>query len=134
MVVLSATADVETARAGADDAAPARPKLPTAVLERLLADEAPASSVAARDRPARLAPMQAGARAVLRWYLAELAERWLSGLGYRVREETTHGELGGRDVLDGEPDRLEDRDGLRAALGGPGRIDAADLDEVILPD
>jgi hypothetical protein len=59
-----------------------------------------------------------------------LAHRWSAALG--VAEQPAGDELGRGDVLDGQPDRLEDRDRLGRASGRPIRADAADLYEAVV--
>jgi len=65
--------------------------------------------------------------AFLALYLGGLLERWSVALA----EEPVGDELGRGDVLDGQPDRLEDRDRAGRASGRPIRADAADLYEVV---
>ena len=66
--------------------------------------------------------------AFLELYLGGLLDRWSVALA----EEPVGDELGRGDVLDGQPDRLEDRDRVGRASGRPVRADAADLYEAVL--
>jgi hypothetical protein len=70
-------------------------------------------------------------RIVVERWLASIAARW-SGDGSRLPEQARSNELGRGEVLDGQPDRLEDRDRVGIALAGPAPRDRADLDEALL--
>jgi hypothetical protein len=74
-----------------------------------------------------------GVRAVLAGLLATWTERWGSGLTLVGRQQAGGNELGRRDVLDRQPDRLED--GHRVAWPGvdPVAPDRSDLHEVGVP-
>jgi hypothetical protein len=97
-------------------------------LDRLLALEAPYSYGAPDTRPApRATHRWLMFRAVLTQLLVVLAER----LGL-VWQEPIDDELGRGDVLDGQPDRLEGRDGHRVPARDPGPLDAADLHQGLL--
>ena len=96
-------------------------------LSRLLAHEVPAWEASARPEP----------RVTQRWVtfrtaLGQLVAGLLADLGLGGGQEASDDELGGRDVLDRQPDRLEGGDGLRIARRGPVGIDRADLDEGVL--
>ncbi len=79
-----------------------------------------------------------GTSASVRWFalrvilgrlVEQLAGRW-SAFAVLPAEQTSDDELRGGDVLDGQPDRLEDRDGIGRPRLDPAAIDAPDLDEV----
>jgi len=85
----------------------------------------------ARTEPPVVPPARwLAVRALVQAYLATLAERW-SALAL-VGQEPRDDQLGGGDVLDGHPDRLEDGDRLGLAARGPAALDGADLDQVPL--
>ncbi len=101
---------------------------------RLLAPEWPvsASTPVEGHRVAAVAP-------VARWLILRLiVERWLASLGDRwsavglgPSEQPAADELGRRDVLDGEADRLEDGDRTGWTLSGPAVLHRADLHEIM---
>ena len=68
-------------------------------------------------------------RALVERFLASLVAGW-SDRGLVASEEPPGDELGGGDVLDGQPDRLEDRDGVGRTGRNPAGLDAADLHKV----
>ena len=99
---------------------------------RVLAFERDADADAARASWAAssTAPTSrwATVRVLLRGLVAAWMDRWSGS------QQPADDQLGGRDVLDGEPNGLEDRDGLRIAGLGPVARDAADLDEAPIRD
>jgi hypothetical protein len=102
-------------------------------LPRLLAFEAAADAARIRahvagDERATTARW-ATFRAILGQLLATLANRLELG-GWPVAQQPLGDDLGGGDVLDGQPDRLEDRDRLGIPRRDPVAADGADLHEV----
>jgi hypothetical protein len=69
------------------------------------------------------------ADALLELYVGGLLGPWSAALG--LAEQPRGDELGRGDVLDGQPDRLEDRDRLGGPRGRPIRADAADLYQAV---
>ena len=65
--------------------------------------------------------------AFLELYLGGLLDRW----SITLAQEPVGDQLGRGDVLDGQPDRLEDGDRVGRTGGRPVRADAADLYEVV---
>jgi hypothetical protein len=61
--------------------------------------------------------------------LATFVDRW-SAVGFAGPEQPGGDELRGGDVLDGQPDGLEDGDRVGRSTIGPSGVDGADLDEV----
>jgi outer membrane biosynthesis protein TonB len=103
------------------------------MLAGILAGEAPAEYAGAAHRePGRISPHAASARVMLAWLVESLAGRWLAALG--LAEQSRDGQLGGRDVLDGEADRLEDGDRTVGTALDPVGFDRPDLDEVLHGD
>lgn len=100
--------------------------------ERLLVFEAPFEATG--GAPERRAPAATGRwitfRNLVGRYLANLMAGWSTGDSV-APQEPLGDQLGGGDVLDGQPDRLEDGDGVGRSARGPARFDAADLHEVI---
>ena len=81
--------------------------------------------------PRMMVPIGVGrlsVNAFLGLYLGDLLDRW----SVTLAEEPVGDELGRGDVLDGQPNRLEDRDRVGRTSGGPIRADAADLYEAAL--
>ena len=70
--------------------------------------------------------------AVLELYLRGMARSVSAAIG--LAEEAAGDELGRGDVLDGQPDRLEDRDRIGRPSGRPVRADAPDLHQVVFRD
>jgi hypothetical protein len=75
-------------------------------------------------------------RAAQRWLMVraaigQLAAVILDGLGL-APQQAIDDELGGGDVLDGQPDGLEGGDALGVARRGPGTLNRPDLDERLL--
>ena len=110
--------------------APASARGLVAAAKLLAFDEA--TDVAADHREAP--PLAATARwttfrALVERFLASLIAGW-SDRGPVSSEEPPGDELGGGHVLDGQPDRLEDRDVVGRAGLGPAAVDASDLHEV----
>jgi hypothetical protein len=97
---------------------------------RLLAfDESADVAVDHREAPTLAAAARwTTFRALVERFLASLVAGW-SDPG-PVSEEPPGNELGGGHVLDGQPDRLEDRDVVGRAGAGPAGVDASDLHEV----
>jgi hypothetical protein len=101
------------------------------MLDRILAEEAPADYPGPAHRePRRISPHAASARVMFTWLVESLTGRWLAALG--LAEQPRHGQLSGRDILDGEADRLEDGDRAVGAAVHPVAFDGPDLDEVFL--
>jgi stage II sporulation SpoD-like protein len=104
---------------------PAPRELPAG--HRVLAFERDADADAARASwaasPTAPTSRWATVRVLIRGLVAAWMNRW-SGV-----QQPAHDQLGGGDILDGEPNGLEDGDGLRIAGPGPVARDAADLDE-----
>jgi|SoiMethySBSTD1v2_1073268.scaffolds.fasta_scaffold771730_2 hypothetical protein len=65
--------------------------------------------------------------AVLELYVENLLDRWSVALA----QEPVGDQLSRGDVLDGQPDRLEDGDRVGRTGGSPLRADAADLHEAV---
>jgi hypothetical protein len=100
-------------------------------LGRLLGHEAPAA--------AWTAPVDAGTPPVAtqRWVtfraiLDRLVASLLARMGFSFPEQAADDQLGRRDVLDREADRLEGGDRKRVARGHPAPFDGSDLDEIRL--
>jgi hypothetical protein len=133
-VVVSVT-DVESGQIEVTAAsAPSITRTATAGLPRLLAFEAAADAASARAHVAgaeraATATRWTTFRAMLGQLIATLADRL--GLGeWAIAEQPADDELGGGDVLDGQPDGLEDGDRLRLPGRDPVAADGADLHEV----
>jgi hypothetical protein len=80
--------------------------------------------------PSAMVPIGVGRLSVdafLELYLSSLLDRW----SVTLAEEPVGDQLGRGDVLDGQPDRLEDRDRAGRTGRGPVRADAADLYEAV---
>jgi len=101
------------------------------VIERLLADEAPFEGAAGGSTTGE--PAASGRwitfRTLVERYLAALLERWSAGP--LASQHAPGDELGGDDVLDGQPDRLEDGDRVGRAPSRPASLDAANLHQVV---
>lgn len=113
IVSIADAGSVEVTAAAVPDSVPLR-----ADHQRLLAGEAPHGW----ERPTVAAALQPSARwltfrALLGQFLASLASR-LSVESPLAQEPASH-ELGGGNVLDGQPDRLEGGDGVRVAGPNP---------------
>ena len=126
IVSIAGAGTIEVAAASTPERAPA-----LADHRRLLADESPYGW----ERPAAMASRQPSARwltfrALLGQFLASLAERL--SIGALVAQQPAGDELGGGDVLDGKPDRLEGRDGVRGARLDPVPADRAELHQLRL--
>ena len=65
--------------------------------------------------------------AFLELYVESLFDRWSVALA----QQPVGDQLGRGDVLDGQPDRLEDGDRVGRTGGSPVRVDAADLYEAV---
>ena len=97
---------------------------------RLLAFEAAADHVAARNAAPRPARSTVSARWItLRGLIAQMVTALIGDFGL---QEAAGDQLGGGDVLDRQPDRLEDGDGVRLARRSPLAADAPDLHEIRL--
>ena len=123
-VIEAASGQIEATAASTPEAT-----TPPAVdLDRLLALEAPfghgPSDVGPAPRPTQHWMM---VRAAVAQLIAAVLERLRLGW-----QEPPHDELGRGHVLDGQPDRLEDGDGLRVPARDPGLVDAADLHQRLL--
>jgi hypothetical protein len=132
IVVTGAGGGAVFERAAADsvdaarDTDPAGPALDGRRLAELLAEHpivaAPGSTLAARWVTLRIFALR---------LLAGMVDRWLAAGPLRL-EQPGDDELGSRDVLDREPDRLEDGDRLGRAGLDPAGIHGADLHQAPL--
>jgi hypothetical protein len=103
---------------------------PPAIAFERLAMAAPATLIEPRDQtPARWFSL----RVIVERWLAQLAERW-SGFAELFAEQPSGDQLGGGDVLDGQPDGLEHGDRFGGPRVDPSRLHAPDLDQVGLRD
>jgi hypothetical protein len=131
VVVSVASGQIEVTAASA----PSATSGPVAGLPRLLAFESAADVATTRGNvvSAERAPTTRWTtfRAMLGQLLATLADRLELG-GWPVAQQPLDDELGRGDVLDGQPDRLEDRDRLGIPGRDPVATDGADLHEVRL--
>jgi len=120
--VASAAAPVAASRAGGDGR----------VIGRLLEHEAAHDWTAVPTLPSRetATPRWVTFRALLGQLVATVADR-LSASAPRA-EQPAGDELGGGNVLDGEADRLEGRDGVWISIDGPPSLDGPQLHELRL--
>ncbi len=95
----------------------------------LLDAESPHVWAVVPDAPAASARLTTF-RILLRQLVASLAERW--SVGALIAQQPAGDELGGGDVLDGQPDRLEGGDGVGGAALDPVPADRPDLHQLRL--
>jgi len=129
--IVVSVADAATGSIEATAASAVEPQRRRVDLAWLLAGEGPMEPFVRATAPEPLVSQ--------RWVMVRSAfERLVVALAARLgigrAQEPADDELGGRHVLDGEPDRLEGGDGLRIAGLGPRGLDRPDLDEVALGD
>jgi hypothetical protein len=127
-VVDAASGQIEVTAASA----PSSSSGPATGLPRLHAFEAAADVARTRGHVVsddRVTTRWTSFRLLLGQLMTSLADRLGLG-GWPVAEQPLHDELGSGDVLDGQPDGLEDRDRLRIPARDPAAIDGADLHEV----
>ena len=126
---------VEAVTAVATDPAPSEPRTLAlghrAVEFEHRADEAALRAVSSRPEATMVPARWLNLRLIVQLFLADLTERW-SVASLLGTEQTAGDELRGGDVLDGEPDRLEDGDGVGSPALRPGAIDGPDLHEAFL--
>jgi hypothetical protein len=135
VTVAEAAAPTATTTIEVVEPAPVPRELPDA--HRALAFEheadADASRAAWSTSSSPLSPTRwAVVRIVLGGLVAALTDDWSGGAG--LAEQTRDDELGRGDVLDGQPDGLEDGDRLGVAVVSPFAPHAADLDQAPLRD
>jgi hypothetical protein len=100
-------------------------------LGRLLAHEAPVARWIAPVDPAT-APVASPRWVTFRAVLDRLLASLLARLGFVSAEQAANDQLGRRDILDREADRLEGGEGPRVARGHPAPLHGSDLDEIRL--